>query len=281
MTLIPRVLVDGLAFPEGPRWHAGRLWFSDLHAHRVMTVDEAGRTEVIVDVPGLPSGLGWTPGGRLLVVSMTDRRLLRFESGALVEAANLSQLAAFHCNDMVVDGQGRAYVGNFGFDLLAQAAFHPAELILVTPDGQARVVATDMAFPNGAVITPDSHTLIVAESMGTRLTAFDIQPDGSLTNRRLWAAIAPLVPDGICLDTDDCIWVASPPTSEVARIREGGEVLDRIAVETHAYACMLGGAARRTLFIATASTHDPEMARRQCSGRIETVEVAVPGAGWP
>lgn len=273
--------MSGLAFPEGPRWHENRLWFSDMHARQVIAVDTSGRADVVVEVPGQPSGLGWTTDGRLLVVSMTDRRLLRLDSTGLAEVADLSRLASFHCNDMVVDGHGRAYVGNFGFDLIAQSGFHPAELILVNPDGAARVVARDLAFPNGAVITPDGRTLIVGESSAARLTAFDVKPDGSLVSRRIWADIGPLVPDGICLDAENCVWVASPTTSEVARIREGGEIADRIAVETRAYACMLGGVARRTLFIATASTHEPEAARQTRTGRIEAVDVPVPGVGWP
>ena len=276
-----RPLIDGLAFPEGPRWHEAKLWFSDMHAHQVIRVGGDGRAEVVVEVPQQPSGLGWLRDGRLLVVSMVDRRLLRLDPSGLVQVADLSSMASFHCNDMVVDAHGRAYVGNFGFDLIAQGPYHAAEIILVEPDGRARVVARDMAFPNGTVITPNGKTLIVGESAAMRLTAFDIGADGSLTNRRVWAEIAPVVPDGICLDAESCIWVASPTTSEVVRVRQGGAVADRIPVDTHAYACMLGGADRRTLFVATAATHDPETARRERSGRIETVEVAVPGAGWP
>jgi sugar lactone lactonase YvrE len=252
-----------------------------MHAYRVLAVDAAGRTEPICEVPGQPSGLGWLPDGRMLVVSMTDRRLLRLDPGGLTEVADLSRLASFHCNDMVVDKRGFAYVGNFGFDLIARADFHAAEIVLVTPDGQARVVAGELAFPNGTVITPDGKTLIVGESAGARLTAFDIQADGSLSRRRSWAEIAPVVPDGICLDAESCIWVASPTTSEVVRVREGGEILSRIPVETNAYACMLGGATGKTLFIATAATHEPEEAKRLRSARIETVEVDVGRAGYP
>jgi sugar lactone lactonase YvrE len=281
MATKPRVLVDGLVFPEGPRWHQGQLWFSDMHAHRVMRVGLDGRVEAVVDVPGQPSGLGWLPDGRLLVVSMTDRRLLRLDPAGLAEVADLSGLASFHCNDMVVDTAGNAYVGNFGFDLITQADFHPAEIIRVEPNGSARVVARDMAFPNGSVITADGRTLIVGESAAARLTAFDIGGDGSLSNRRVWAETAPVVPDGICLDAEGCVWVASPTTSEVVRVREGGAVAERIPVATHAYACMLGGAERRTLFIATGATHDPAAAKASRSGRIEVVEVAVAGAGLP
>jgi sugar lactone lactonase YvrE len=275
------VLLDGLIFPEGPRWHDGRLWFSDMHAQCVMALAMNGRAEKIVDVPGSPSGLGWLPDGRLLVVSMNDRRLLRLDPDGLREAADLSGLASFHCNDMVVDGQGRAYIGNFGFDLNAAQPYAPAEIVLVTPDGKARVVADDMAFPNGSVVTPDGRTLIVGESFGARLTAFDIQPDGSLTERRLWAQLDGAVPDGICLDAEGAIWIASPLSAEVLRVREGGEVTRRIPVQTQAFACMLGGPDRCTLFILTAASSHPEECRRNATGRIEMAAVDVPGAGWP
>ncbi len=279
MGLETTVLLDGLMFGESPRWHEGRLWFSDMLAYQVMTVDLAGRTETIVRVPGLPSGLGWLPDGRLLVVSMTDRRLLRFESGGLVEVADLSKLASYHCNDMVVDRQGRAYIGHFGFNYYSQP-FAPAEVILVTPDGSARVVAEQMAFPNGSIITPDGRTLIVAETLGVCLTAFDIQPDGSLAGRRIWASTSPAIPDGICLDAEGAVWVASP-TGEVLRIQEGGQVADRINLSRPAFACMLGGTDLRTLFVMTAKSDSPDEVRAESSGRVEIVEVDVPGAGLP
>ena len=277
----PTPLLEGLAFPEGPRWHDGRLWFSDMHDHRVVAVDPGGHAETIVQVPNRPSGLGWLPDGRLLVVSMTDRRLLRLEGKALIEHADLSALASFHCNDMVVDAQGRAYVGNFGFDLDAQETPIPAALVLVTPDGGAKLAAEDLMFPNGTVITPDGRTLIVGESFGARLTAFDVASDGSLSNRREWARTEGAVPDGICLDEEGAIWVASPISAEVLRVREGGEVTDRVKVETQAFACMLGGGDGRTLFICTAASSNPEECRSRASGRIETLQVAVPGAGLP
>jgi sugar lactone lactonase YvrE len=198
MALKTRTLAEGLVFPECPRWHEGKLWFSDQHAHRVMTVDLKGNIETIVEVPGQPSGLGCLPDGQLLVVSMTDRCLLRLDGRRLTLVANLKELASFHCNDMVVDRQGRAYVGNFGFDLDAGQPFKPAEVVLVTPDGDARIVASNLAFPNGTVITPDGRTLIVAETLAGRLTAFDIRPDGSLKNRRIWAQLDQVTPDGIC-----------------------------------------------------------------------------------
>ena len=282
MTNDHEVLLDGLMFPEGPRWREDKLWFSDMHAGRVMTVDMDGHFEVITTVPNSPSGLGWLPDGRLLVVSMLDRRLLRLDEGALTEVADLGQLASFHCNDMVVDHQGRAYIGNFGFDLNAQAPFSPAEVILVHPDGQAMVAADEMAFPNGSVITPDGKTLIVAETFGSRLTAFDIEEDGSLSNRRIWAEVEGAFPDGICLDAEGGIWVASPAgKTGVMRVCEGGDITHHIEVATHAYACMLGGPRRTTLFMLTAETINPDGARAKSSGRIEMVQVEVPGAGLP
>jgi sugar lactone lactonase YvrE len=205
----PEILVDGLRFPEGPRWYDGRLWFSDMHSQQVLAVDLDGKTETIVVVPQDPSGLGWLPDGRLLVVSMQDRRLLRLDPGGLVEVADLSELASFHCNDMVVDEKGRAYVGNFGFDLHGGQSPMPTGLVLVAPDGSSRVVAEDLRFPNGTVITPDGRTLIVGETFGGCLTAFDVAEDGSLSGRREWARMDKAVPDGICLDAEGAIWVAS------------------------------------------------------------------------
>jgi sugar lactone lactonase YvrE len=291
-TRTTKVLVDGLVFPEDPRWHEGKLWFSDIHADRVMTVDLGGRLARVIEVPGEPSGLGWLPDGRLLVVSVTDRRLLRLDPGGLTTVADLGGLTSFYCNDMVVDRQGRAYVGHFGFDInAAQPVPRLAEIILVTPDGEARVVADGLGFPNGCVITPDGKTFVVAETGSARLSAFEIAPDGSLSNRWTWAQFDGLpfwdqspgrvAPDGICLDAEGAVWVASVLSAEVLRVREGGEVTDRIKVETVSFACMLGGPDRRTLFVCTAETSERDAARVKRSGRIETVEVDVPGAGLP
>jgi len=276
----PEILVDGLRFPEGPRWHDGRLWFSDMHSHQVLAVDLDGKTETIVVVPQDPSGLGWLPDGRLLVVSMQDRRLLRLDPGGLVEVADLSELASFHCNDMVVDEKGRAYVGDFGFDLHGGQSPMATGLVLVAPDGSSRVVAEDLRFPNGTVITPDGRTLIVGETFGGCLTAFDVAEDGSLSGRREWARMDKAVPDGICLDAEGAIWVASPIGGAVLRLREGGEVTHRIEVEHEAFACMLGGPERRTLFLCTAANSDPKETHTR-TGRIEYVPVDVPGAGLP
>lgn len=280
MALHPDTLLDGLRFAEGPRWHEGRLWFSDMHDQKVIAVGMDGKTETMLETPHQCSGLGWLPDGRLLVVSMEDRSLLRQDPAGLAVAADLAGVATFHCNDMVVDAQGRAYVGNFGFDLHAQAKPAPADLALVHPDGRVEVAAKELRFPNGTVITPDGRTLVVGESFGACLTAFDVAEDGSLSNRREWARLERAVPDGICLDAEDAIWVASPIGHCVLRVREGGEVTHRIPIEHEAFACMLGGPERRHLLICTAATSDPKESHTR-SGRIEVVEVEVPGAGLP
>lgn len=289
MTIETTLLLDGLGFPEGPRWRDGKLWFSDFQTKKVMTVDLDGNTEMIVEVWGQPSGLGWLPDQSLLVVSMADRRLLRFHNGTLAEFADLSSLASSYCNDMVVTQSGRAYIGNFGSPLFEQP-YRPAEIVLVEPTGEAKVVARDMAFPNGSVITPDGKTLIVGETLAARLTAFDIEEDGSLSHRRVWALFDDeglnsrraelanrITPDGICLDAEGGIWVASPNArSELIRVREGGEITHRYQLENTPFACMLGGPDRRTLFVLTSSLYESN--RR---GRIETIPVDVPGAGLP
>ena len=279
--LPPKVLVEGLAFAEAPRWHNSKLWFSDFYTHKVSYVGADGQAVAVLDVPGQPSGLGWLPDGRLLVVSMTDRRLLRQDPGGLVTVADLSKHAPFHCNDMVVDRHGRAYIGNFGFDLIGKAPVQPTVLLLVTQDGQARVVADDLLFPNGCVITPDGSTLIIAETFAKRLTAFSIAEDGSLFDRRVWADLGDVSPDGICLDAEGAIWVASPPTSAFLRVREGGNITDRISVNNQAIACTLGGPDRRTLYMVTGRLGDEQKSLERRRGRIEAIQVEVPGAGLP
>jgi sugar lactone lactonase YvrE len=233
------LLLDDLCFGEGPRWHDDELWFSDMHEPAVKSVDLTGRCRTHFEVPGRPSGLGWLPDGRLLVVSMTDRKLLRREEdGGLALHADLSGLAGFDCNDMATDARGRSYVGNFGFDLHdPQAENRPAELILVTAEGEARVVARDLGFPNGTVITPDGRTLVVGESFGGRLTAFDVEEDGSLTGRRVWAPLEGAVPDGICLDAEGAIWVASPLGPEVLRVASSVSAESSSASSPRSVAC--------------------------------------------
>ncbi len=276
-----RVVLNNLVFPEGPRWHEGRLWFSDMHAHEVVAVDLEGARETIAAVPNQPSGLGWLPDGRLLIVSMTDRKLLRLDPDGLYEAADLSEYAPYHCNDMVVDAAGNAYIGNFGFNFQAGDPPRATTIVRVAPDGAAAVAADGLEFPNGTVITPDGGTLIVAESMGQRLTAFDLEADGSLSNRRIWADLG-FPPDGICLDAEGCIWVAVPTLpGAAARVAEGGEVLERIEVEDFGvYACMLGGAERKTLFTLEAVTAAPQPGAAR-TARIRAFAVEVSGAGLP
>jgi sugar lactone lactonase YvrE len=285
LTLTPQPFIDGLYFGEGPRWRDGRLWFSDFFDEVVWSVGPGGDRRREVEVPGRPSGLGWLPDGRLLVVSMLERLVLRREHGALVRHGDLRPWATFHANDMVVSADGRAYVGNFGFDLHAAgedpSAWRSATLVRVDPDGSSHEAATDLAFPNGTVIFPDGRTMVVAESMGGRLTAFGVAPDGTLADRRVWAGLDRCAPDGICLDAEGCIWVANALGADCRRVAEGGEELARVETGDICYACMLGGDDRRTLYMLVAPTSDETEARRQRNGRIIQVRVEVPGAGLP
>jgi sugar lactone lactonase YvrE len=280
-------LASGLRFGEGPRWHNGVLWFSDMHDLAVKTVDLDGHIERKFEVPGQPSGLGWLPDGTLLVVSMTDRRLLRLDHDRLVVHAELGDVATFHCNDMVVDDDGRAYVGNFGFDLHHAESngdwskLAPATLAMVDRAGAVSVAATDLKFPNGTVITPDGATLIVAETMGRRLTAFDKNPDGTLTNRRVWADLGDRLPDGICLDAAGAVWVSNARAPECLRVAEGGQVLEVIDTGDPCFACMLGGPMGTTLFMLTSAASHPEACRAEATGRVQITTVSSPRAGLP
>jgi sugar lactone lactonase YvrE len=275
-----QILIDNLCFGEGPRWHDGALWLSDMHDRKVLKVQPDGSAETVVELQDdEPSGLGWLPGGDLLIVSMGKRQLLRFDGHTLKLHADLSNLASWHCNDMVVDAAGRAYVGNFGFDLHSGAAPKPAELIRVDPDGVATVEDDEVLFPNGTIITPDGKTLIVAESFGGHLTAFDIGADGSLSNKRLWAKLPEgAIPDGICLDQQGGIWSASPTSNDCIRQLEGGEVTHRIELDRGAFACMIGGA---SLYILTASSSHPDECRANRDARVEVYEAPYAGVGWP
>lgn len=277
-----KTLLTGLAFPEGPRWRDGRLYFSDMHAHEVVAMTPEGARETVLSAEGPVSGLGWLPDGRMLVVSMVDMRLLRIEpDGRVAVHADLSGIATGRCNDMVVDREGRAYVGNFGYDY-PQGEVKPARLARVDPDGRVSEAAGDLIFPNGAMITPDGRTLIVGETFAARMTAFDIGPDGALSGRRVWAPLPErAVPDGACLDAEGAVWVASPTTNDVIRLREGGEVAERIGADQGVFACMLGGEDRRTLYVLTASGSDPADCAARRLGRIEAVRVDAPGAGLP
>lgn len=284
MTSKLETLVEGIVFGEGPRWHEERLFFSDIKARRVEAVDLRGRRETVARLDGEPSGLGWLPDGRMLVVSMQDHRLLRLDPDGLREVADLSSHCGGRANDMVVDAKGRAYIGNIGFDLDAQPlAPRPTCLLRVDPGGSVHVVARELWCPNGLAITSDGRTLVAAESAAGRLAAFDIAADGSLAGQRVFATLPEgAAPDGICVDAEDAVWVASPTTREFLRVRDGGVVSERIPTgERIAIACALGGPERRTLFLVTSTTMSLADAARGRFGRIETCEVAVPGAGWP
>ena len=296
VTIEATTFVDGRYFCEGPRWHDGRFWFSDFYAHEVCSVGLDGdvRTEVELGEER-PSGLGWLPDGRLLVVAMLARQVLRREhDGTLVEHADLGELATFHCNDMLVDADGRAYVGNFGFDLdatleslgapgLLQALTddrgpYTAVLARVDPDGSVSVAADDLAFPNGVVTLDGGSTLVVAQSLGVELTAFDKAPDGSLSGRRVWASLvgddgSMALPDGIDVDEDGGIWTANAMGPEVLRVEEGGTVTHRVVTSQPAFACALGGPDGRHLLVCTAAGSDHATAAAQRAGKLELAEV--------
>ncbi len=276
-----RTVRTGLDFGEGPRWHDGRLWYADFYRHGVFTLDADGGEETVLTLDDQPSGLGWLPDGRLLVVAMAGRRLLRLEGSTLVEHADLSAVTAVKCNDMVVAADGTAYVGNFGFDLEAGEDPRPTTLVKVSAAGEVEVAADDLWFPNGAVITPDGRTLVVAETFGQRLTAFTVADDGRLGDRRVWAEIPGHVPDGCCLDAEGAIWFADPVGRRVVRVREGGEIGATIEVGRSAVACMLGGPDRRTLYVLSSLGTHPDEVAGTGTGRIDAVEVEVPGAGLP
>jgi len=274
-------LLTGLAFGESPRWHDDRLWFSNWVAQEIVAVDLEGKSEVIARVPfpSFPFSIDWLPDGRLLLVSASDRPLLRREpDGELVTHAILSR----GWNEIVVDGRGNAYLNGGGFDLLAGEAFAPGIVALVTSDGSARQVADGIAFPNGMAVTPDNQTLIVAESHGNCLTAFDIEPDGSLSNRRVWAALEGFAPDGICLDAEGAVWYADVPNKCCVRVKEGGEILQTIHLDRGCFACMLGGAHKQTLFMLAAEWRGFEnMAGPARTGQVLTAQAPALGAGWP
>jgi sugar lactone lactonase YvrE len=276
-------LVGGLDFGEGPRWHDGRLWYSDFFQQAVYAVDPSGSRETIVKLDDQPSGLGWLTDGTLLIVSMTKRAVLRFDGEALSLHADLSNIAAFHCNDMVVDKRGHAYVGNLGFDIFTDGpqGAKPAKLAHITPDGTAQEGADGLIFPNGSVVTGDGSTLIVGESLASRYTAFDISEDGSLSNGRTWAQLDGYHPDGCTLDAQGAIWFADPGGSRVVRVEEGGTVTDEIEMDQPPWACILGGPDGRTLFILTAPGFLPEQVAGKGSGRISTTTVDQPHAGMP
>ena len=290
-------LLTGLAFGESPRWHQDRLWFTDWGTQEVIAVELDGKSEVIVRVPTArpetrlnfggagqgPFSIDWLPDGRLLIVSGRDRLLLRREpDGRLVTHADLTSLSDHGWNEIVVDGRGHIYLNGGGSDFVAGEPFAPSIVALVTLDGSARQVADGLALPNGMAVTPDNSTLIVAESYGKRLTAFDIGPDGSLSNRRVWADLGDGVPDGICLDTDWAVWYGDVPNQRCVRVREGGEVLQTIPLDRGCFACMLGGVNKQTLFlVATEWRGAANVAALAGTGQVLTAGAPAPHAGWP
>jgi sugar lactone lactonase YvrE len=294
MTAAPTTVISGFAFTEAPRWHEGRLWFSDFYRLQVHSALEDGSDlRLEATVPGQPSGLGWLPDGRLLIASMKDRLILRLEpDGSLVTHADLGAHAAGYVNDFAVDAAGRAFVGNFGFDLMGGAALTTASLHRVDPDGTVTEVATDLWFPNGSAITPEG-VLLVNETFGNRVSAFDVTADGQLVNQRVWAEFGPLpqardIPtvltqltvagDGGCLDAEGAFWIADANGARVLRVGEGGKILDEVRPGSNVYACALGGSDGRTLFACLAPDFYAEARKAAREASIATIRVAVPGA---
>ena len=273
-------LMTGLAFGESPRWHEGRLWFSNWVAQEIVAVDLDGRSQVVLRVPydTFPFSIAWLPDGRLLIVSRSDRPLLRREpGGALVAHTDLGRLAARGWNEIVVDGRGNVYINGLSGEESAQGI-----VALVASDGSVRQVAEGLAFPNGMAVTPDNSTLIVAESFGKKLTAFDISADGSLSGRRVWADLGDGVPDGVCLDAEGALWYGDVPNKRCVRVREGGQVLQSITLDRGCFACALGGADRRTLFMLTAEWRGFEnMTDQPRTGQVLTARAPARGVGWP
>jgi sugar lactone lactonase YvrE len=275
-----QTVADGLKFPEQPRWHEGRLWFSDWGTREVIAVDLAGDDEVILQAASFPCCVDWLPDGRLLVVSGREGLLLRRErDGSLVthgDVSGVSDPAAG--NELVVDGRGNAYVN--GGQALGESSA-TGIIAMVSPDGSARPVADGLGFPNGMLIMPDGQTLIVAESYASQLTAFDIAPDGSLSNRRRWAHLGDGVPDGICADVENAVWYADVPNKRCIRVREGGEVLQTVELDRGCFACALGGDDRTTLFMTANQWSGPASMFDETAGQILALPASAPGAGWP
>ncbi len=276
-----QILMTGVRLGESPRWHDGRLWFSDWGAQEVLAVDLAGNSEAVLRAPYFPFSIDWLPDGRLLILAGSQKRLLRREpDGSLATHADLAGLSDKPWNEIVVDGRGNIYVNTVGFDF-PREPFAPGILALVTPDGAVRQVAEGVAFPNGMAVTPDNSTLILAESYGRRLTAFDIAADGGLSHRRTWADLGDGCPDGVCLDADGAVWYADVPNKRCVRVRQGGEALRSIDLDRGGFACMLGGADKTTLFIPAAEWRGPENMLGARTGQVLTAKAPAPGVGWP
>lgn len=290
------IVAQGFTFPEGPRWHGGRLWFVDHLEGHVNVLGDEGVVERVAELPAGASGMGWRPDGEHLVVSMHDMRVVALRDGAVTEVAALGELVGGPLNEMVVGGSGRAYVGSFGSDLAAGEPLAPTVLVRVDTDGSATVVADELVFPNGVVLSPDERTLIVAESFALRMTAFDVDEQGGLSNRRVWAsfgeppaldigaaiATGATIPDGIALDAEGAVWVSDANGDAVLRVAEGGEVLDRVSTGgLGSFSVALGGPDRRTLYIAANAPVSRLRPGVDRVGAVMACEVDVPGAGWP
>lgn len=281
-TLSTKPFAQDFVFLEGPRWHDGKLWVSDMFGQTVYTLTPDGARQEIAKFPNRPSGINFLPDGSVVIISMADRKLMKVDNGSLSEYADLSAALPYDINDCVCAANGDIYVGTFGYDVFAHEEPRPATLTLVKRDGTIKTVADQVQFPNGAVITPDGKTLVVAETFVGKLTAFDIQADGSLTNRRSFADLAPYTPDGICLDRDGAIWVAAFEQGEFIRVREGGEITHRIDTGgRRAVACNLGGADGKTLFCLIYDGDLDDIPKGARNALIETAEVEVAGAGSP
>lgn len=275
----PEILMEGVVFGESPRWHDGQLWFADWGANQVIVLGADHKPEVVVTVPSFPMCIDFLPNGQLLVVDSAQRQLLRRESdGSLVQHADLSAVSEKPWNDIVVDRSGNAYVNNIGFDFPG-GDFTPGLVALATPDGKARVVADDLAFPNGMAITADGATLIVAESYANRLTAFNIEPDGGLGNRRVWAETPDDHPDGICVDATSAVWYADVGNRHCVRIAQGGKVLDTVELDRGAFACILSREENPKLYVVGQNWGDPQSSAR--TGQVLAFPAPAPGAGWP
>ncbi len=276
-----RTLIEGIGLGESPRWHEGRLWFSDWVAQRVIALGEDGDSEVMASVDAFPFSIDWLPDGPMLITA--GRELLRMgEDGSLVTHRDLGDLSDYGWNEIVVDDSGSAYVNGAGFDLMGGGEFAPGLVALLRTDGSAEKVAEDVAFPNGMAVTPDGATLIVADSYAKELIGFDIAADGALANRRTWADLGDGVPDGICIDAEGAVWYADVPNKRCVRVREGGEVLQTIEVDRGCFACMLGGVDRDTLFIMAQEWNGPDaIGKGPRTGRVLAVEAPAPHAGRP